>query len=246
MSQKNKMNKEIPGVASSDIDYRLFPKLYKNVDDILQFISEHGVVAPVTVNLLNLNKLNKLGLTPTESKFYFEVLFDDIYDVCRIPIECTYIQAQKMIEEHIELVLVQGGLDAVKRDVFDSIRQYDTDKEVNYFTYIGCEEDKYYAKNPICLEQFWIRTSLTGIQPIVMDDGEAYARVWVCTDYVHIFGCDDCLYTLTTNDAEISRDFARYLKCAVPVWNFSFPKKIHEELEFLQINAIRCRTYKIK
>lgn len=231
-------------------DFRDYPQIFNTPEDIEKIIKERGWVYPVLQNLLNLMKVNRFDLTPTEAKFYLEELFDYIYDVYRVPTEKTYVGVAKWLD-HIENSLVFSGLSFVIDNAFQHVydayhTRLSTEKffkenniarnvakleSINYFTDIGINEDYYNRTRENVIESFWIKTSRRAIQPVLVGD-EAYARVHVYPDRVYIFGCDDSSYTLTTTTREEAIDFATYLKCASPVWCFSKPSLIHDRLEF--------------
>jgi hypothetical protein len=221
-------------------DFRLFDKLFNCVEDIEKFIVDYKVDVPVLNRVLQLRKNNELELTPTETQFYFDNLFDYIYDVYRIPVEYTYVKTKNWLE-YIESELVNSGMNGVKIDSYNELyyrwemeSRYDESLQVhpkeliNYHTDIGETNPYYNCSNAI--ESFWIKTGSNG-QPVGVDD-EYYMRVCVKDNSVYIFWCDDCSWTLYTKDVEESKRFALYLKTYAPVWNFSYPQLIHPKLEF--------------
>jgi hypothetical protein len=254
-----KKKKDYPRLSNGEIDYskvdagncfRDFPKIYSTVEDIEEFILHKNCYYPVLMNLLKLRKENKLNLTPTEDAFYFENLFDYIYDVYRIPTEETYKKVAEWLQ-HIEYSLVFSGLSYVKCNSYESVRsnweakvrlaefakesgikntKFDL-KEINCFIDIGENNDFYNRKDPKLIESFWIKCDKCVIQPIIKGD-EAYARVHVYPERVYICGCDDSSYTLFTKTKKEAKEFALYLKCAAPVWNFRYTNIIHHKLEF--------------
>lgn len=230
-------------------DFGNYPKLFKTPNDIGIFIRERDCDFPVLKNLLNLRDLNRLNLTPTESEFLFDEFFDYIYDVYTIPIEQTFIDAEKFLE-YLELTLVEGGLISMMNNAYEKVSsRFETSNYIrNSLKEIGVKRKKpkvinrhknignvkypeaYNSTQKSIKEQFWIKSSRRAGQPVNVGE-EAYMRVWVYNDRVYIFGCDDCSYTLTGNKQEL-KDFVFKLKVAAPVWNFSFPKYIHPKLEF--------------
>ncbi len=250
------MKTEIPRFENGEIDFskvdvhsdfRLFPRMFSNTTDIENFIKNHNVDAPVMSRILKLKSENKLALTDTESKFFFDSFFDYVYDVFRIPVQYTYDKTKDWLSNYLEKKLIQSGLSSVKEIAFDRVvRNYETRlmleklrkkdilKEINCYDFIGEEEENhafYNTKQEKWVESFWIKTDLFSIQPIIKKN-EAYARVHVYDDRVYIFGCDDCSYTLKTKTRKAAIAFARYLKCASPTWSFSHTKYIHKNLKF--------------
>lgn len=228
--------------------FRDYPQIFKTPEDIEAFINERQLNFPFISNLLKLRneKDNKLGLTPTEKIFYFDKFFEYIYEVYRVPCEET---AQRVIEwlEHLEGEIVLKGMRGIIEDSYDGIREFylarlrireslkklGASKEeglINFHENVKCRYPKHYVDEK-ALEQFWIKSDSSAGQPELVDD-EAYMRVSVYEDRVYIFGCDDMSYTFFSEDKEKSLEFAHYLKTAAPVWNFSFFKLIHPELEF--------------
>ena len=248
------MNKKHKDLSKVDIgnDFADFPALYDTPDDIEKYIKQRKLNAPVLLNMLKLRKGTLLGLTPTEDEFLFDNLFRYIYDVFRVPVEETYKKMDDWLTDYIEGELVLGGLDLVKKNAYEGVSQrYDAHKrfdefcdekelpskrflkEINCFNKIKVDHADYYdwSKKPNLIESFWIKTDRNSIQPVDVGD-EAYARVHVFPDRVYIGGCDDCSWTLYTETEQEAKDFSKYLKCAAPVWNFSYPTTIHRKLEF--------------
>lgn len=240
------MEEDLSKVDISE-DFRRFPPLFSSPDDIEQFIHKRNLSYPVIQNLLKLRKENKLSITPTESSFYFASLFDYIYDVYRVPVEATYKGTEGFLD-YIEGELVHNGFSSIAKKSYERLpdnwetlkrlnaflRKRAKPKFINYYTDIGLSEKEnsyYLSADPELIEQFWIRSSLCGGQPQVIGD-EAYMRVYVYPNRVYIFGCDDCSYTLTVKSKKAAKDFVNYLKSMAPVWNFSYSKLIHEDLEF--------------
>ena len=250
--------KEYPKLANGEIDYskvdisndfRDFPQLYSKVEDIENFILSRNCCFPVLNNLLKLRKEKKIDITPTEDKFYFDGLFHYIYDVFRVPTKKTYERVQDWLG-YIERNLVYGGFSHVEGTAYNSVRQsfkvkidmndfykeknlgkFRDIKEINCFHDIGVNKEFYNSPSPKLIESFWIKCDKHVIQPIIVGD-EAYARVHVYPERVYIFGCDDSSYSLLNTTEKEAKDFAFYLKCAAPVWNFKFIKVIHPKLEF--------------
>ena len=247
-----KPKKQHTDLSKVDIsnEFRDFPRLYNSPADIERFITEHKVQVPVLSRILQLRKGTTLGLTPTEDSFIFEEFFSYIYDVFRVPVPETYKRMTEWLSDYLEGQLIMRGIEGIKERAYDNVRQsYEAHlrfmeifkdnpriiekrkrKEINNFPTIGTDAaiDK---ANDRVLETFFIKTDSHGIQPFRVKD-EAYARVDVYKDRVYICGCDDFSWTLNTKTAQTARDFARYLKCAAPVWNFCYPKTIHKDLEF--------------
>jgi hypothetical protein len=241
-----------PDLSKVDIsnDFRDFPQLYSCPEDIEKFIIEHKIDAPVLSRILQLRKGTLLGLTPTEDKFIFEEFFDYVYDVFRVPVPETYKRMKEWLTDYLEGQLVMRGIEGIKERAYDSVK-HSFDVKLRFVEF--CEEEKIPCKRPLTeinyfkeiektningsktdpdlIEYFYIKTDSHGIQPFRVD-GEYYARVNVYPDRVYICGCDDFSWTLTTKNENEAKGFARYLKCAAPVWNFCYPKTIHKDLEF--------------
>lgn len=242
-------------------DFHLFPKIYQCPEDIEKFILEENLKdeLPLIVDILKCRKTKKLGITTTEDKWYFDELFDYIYDVFRIPLPETKKQVKDWLDVYVTEHLRIYGFSYFKEQSFKNVRQSYKQKkdfqermkawpellkgnvlslqEINYTNDIGVGEGNcnsyYLSSNPDIIEQFWIKSDLIAGQPRCIEEtNEAYMRVWVYPDRVYIFGCDDMSWTLTTKNAEESKDFACFLKCAAPVWNFCYPELIHPNLEF--------------
>ena len=103
-------------------------------------------------------------------------------------------------------------------------------KEINYHLNV-CDNPYYIREDTNIIESYWIKSSMDAGQPEVINN-EAYMRVHVYPDRVYIYGCDDCSYTLDSDNIEELREFSKLLKCAAPVWNFNYIKSIHPKLEF--------------
>lgn len=252
-----KLTGELPKLPNGQIDYSkidrhndfyLLPALYKTPEDIEKFISQRGLGAklPILVNLLNLRKRGRLDLTPTEKEFYFQELFDYIYDVYKVPDQETYGEVEKWLKG-IEKRLVVGGLSCVIQEAFEFAtnryrqrlelsvlrKKFNPIKVINYHSDIGDVEHKAYYE-PVrkdVTEKFWIKCSRWAGQPAHVGD-EAYMRVWNCPDKVYIFGCDDCSYSLFSDNSKEREDFINKLKCAAPVWHFGYLRYMHPKLEF--------------
>ncbi len=231
-------------------DFRDFAQLYKSPEDIEEFIKVRNISAqlPCLMNILELRKTGKIEVTPTELKFYFDSMFDYIYDVYRVPVEETYVQMERWLE-YIEKELVYNGFRWAIAHAFDNLRsRYMTAVRlnkffdetptprnpcpvINYYKKIECSDEDYYkCKTPGLIEEFWIKSDQWSGQPVTVGD-ESYMRVWVRPTNVYIFGCDDMSYTLTGTREEME-EFSDYLKKASPVWNFSYTRLIHPKLEF--------------
>ena len=242
---------EIPLLEDGSVDYskvcvhndfRLFPRLFNNLDDISKFIKDYDIDAPCTDNLLKLVKEDRLhGLTPTEVKFHLDYLFDYVFDVYRIPVDYTYKAAKEWIEDYIEGILFNHGVEGVKKRTYEGkIETFKNCREINKLVgreveeincYHNIDPNPFYQCGMDHVEQFWIRTRSSGIQPQKHED-EYYARVWVFEDKVKMFGCDDMSYTLFSDDKKELDDFVDQLKCCCSVWDFSFTELIHPKLEF--------------
>lgn len=236
-------------------DFRDFPQLYKTPDDIEKFIAEHKVDVPVLSNVLKLRKRTELDLTPTEDKMLFGDFFDYIYDVFRVPVKKTYKDMKNWLVDYLEGRLVMGGIDGMKHDYYrEVVNRYKSElsmagffntfcskkgisnqralKEINCFTNVKTEHPDFYNRvRKEIVESFWIKNDRWSNQPVIVGK-EAYSRVHVYPDRVYIFGCDDSSYTLETKTEQEANDFAHLLKCAAPVWNFSYAKYIHKDLKF--------------
>ena len=252
MKQLKTKHKDLSKVDIGN-DFRDFPQLYKTPNDIEKFIAEHKLNVPVLSNVLKLRKGTKLGLTPTEDKMLFEDLFDYIYDVFRVPVEETYKSMKDWLVNYIEGKLVMNGVNGLKQDYYTNsgkLEHYkmamdtakcfkeeglvyrNAPKEINYFTDVKVEHPDYYNRTrETIIESFWIKTDRNSNQPVIVGK-EAYSRVHVYPDRVYIFGCDDSSYTLETKTEQEAKDFAHLLKCAAPVWNFTYAKYIHKDLKF--------------
>lgn len=249
------MLKSIPYNPDGSIDYSkvdihndfgLFPAIFSSPIDIEQFICRREVNVPTLSALLTLRRKGKLEFTPTELKFYFDQMFNYIYDVYRIPIEQTYVDTEKWLD-YINLSLVHGGFDYFISNIYSCglwshflmgqrlnahLKKYGKDSQpelINYHTDIS-EKSSYYVSERSTIEQFWIKTGQFG-EPVGVDN-EYYMRVWVFADHVYIFGCDDCSYMFKGESEEKNKEFALFLKVAVPVWNFKYFKSFHSKLEF--------------
>jgi hypothetical protein len=250
-----------PELAKVDIsdDFREHPPLFESPDDIIDFINQFKIeTVPILKVLLQLWKSKKLvtehEYTETELNFILSETFDYIYDVYRVPVEKTYSGVIKWLE-YIESNLLSGGLSLLSKLAYSSIdsnwettrsidefmeeHKIDTNRHrhrklLNYYTDIGLppENLKYYTRDGAdVVEQFWIKTTYSG-QPEVVGY-EAYMRVIVYnTNKVYIFGCDDCSYTLESNDKDEIESFVKKLKYAAPIWDFMFKEFIHRKLEF--------------
>lgn len=238
------------------IEFMKLPPLYKSPEDISKFIKEHGCSFPVLENLLKMRAENKLkeALTPTEIKFFFDEVFDYIYDVYKRPNEETY-KGVKDYLSYIENNLTFGGVGGVKiqliqqvltsyRSMADMVARFNDFfgpkgkrrkriKKINYYKNIGNVRypEFYESKDKDLIESFWIKSDLHTGQPAHVD-GEAYMRVHVFPNRVYIFGCDDCSYTLQTKTKKEAKEFAKFLKCAMPFWDFGDLYSIHPKLEF--------------
>lgn len=229
-------------------DFMKYPAIFKTPQDIRDFIIERNIEAPITLRFIELCEQNKLDWTPTETAFYCEQFFDYIYDVFRVPVEQTFINAAKWIVEFNESIILQeegvhGVIALAYRNVYYNFQPWPRMREftkgrnepkiINYITDIPTGDYYLYNRDDQVKEQFWIRSSRRNGQPEIIGD-EAYMRVWVFSDKVYIFGCDDCSYTVESKDAKELEDFVLQLKCAAPVWNFDhdFLKEIHPKLEF--------------
>ncbi len=249
------MKKVLPTLPNGKIDFSkidrhndfgLFPALYSTPEDIKKFIAERNLDVPVLTNILKLRRENKLDLTPTESLFYFQELFQYIYDVFRIPDEETYKDVEKWLF-YIETCLVNGGLKHIIEEVFSfSTKRYMSFKQafkgmgmrknqpiINCYEDIEVKNKDYYepSSSETLLHKFWIKSSRREGQPELIGE-EAYMRVFVYPERVYIFGCDDCSYTLMTNESKERDEFVVYLKSAAPVWHFGYLSYIHPELKF--------------
>lgn len=226
-------------------DFEKYPRLFTTPEDIERHIATYDLDLPVLNNLLKMRKEKRLDLTPTEVEFYFQSMFHYIYDVFRVPVPETFDKLNGWLN-YIEINLTCNGLRWAIDDAYDSTRVgYDSwarfykmrvsfiknyhPEVINCYQEIDCDHGE--KDNKDVIEAFWIRSDRTSGQPFDAGD-EAYMRVWVFPKRVYIFGCDDCSFTLTTDNEEESKTFAMYLKCAAPVWNFSNLKYIHHELEF--------------
>lgn len=230
-------------------EFNDYPKIFSSVADIEAFIEFRNLKdrLPILSAVLKLRRDNKLDLTPTENKFYFDSLFGYIYDVYRIPTEQNY---QNIIQwlEHLEDELVWGGINYIIKDCYDNVglcfytffRFHSnpilklSPKIINYYTEIGDIEhsDYYKSKKSDVIEQFWIKSDRNSGQPVIVGD-EAYMRVHVYKDRVYILGCDDFSWTYYTKENKpTAEDFAFYLKSAAPVWNFMFTKCFGKNFEF--------------
>jgi hypothetical protein len=142
-----------------------------------------------------------------------------------------------------------SGMEGIKERAYDSLKQH-FDVKIRLFEFmkkhpkikekrepeeINCHRDIHpeYADKPSpkAIDWFYIKTDQDSIQPYTIGE-EAYALVQVFPNQVYICGCDDMSWTLNTKTKAEALEFALFLKCAAPVWNFSFPKQIHRELEF--------------
>ena len=255
MKQLKTKHKDLSKVDIGN-DFRDFPQLYKTPNDIEKFIAEHKLNVPVLSNVLKLRKGIKLDLTPTEDKMLFGDFFDYIYDVFRVPVKQTYEGMKNWLVDYLEEKLVMGGIDGMKHDYYmEVINRYDsklsmnnffnkfcskkgvdstrrTLEEINYFLDVKVEHPDYYNRTrEKIIESFWIKNDRNSNQPVKVGN-EAYSRVHVYPDRVYIFGCDDSSYTLETKTEQEAKDFAHLLKCAAPVWNFTYAKYIHKDLKF--------------
>jgi hypothetical protein len=217
-------------------DFRDFPQIFSQVSDIEDFIEFKNLDLPMLKGLLKYRRENKLYLTPTESKFYFDDMFDYIYDVYRVPVEETYKNVEKWLE-HLESQIASGGLHWIINTAYETVTTYYRSfksvnqilkkkiqvKIINYYSDIGIDSKElgYYIHiKPEIIEQFWIKSS-NNMQPVDGGD-EAYMRVIVYPDRVFIFGSDDCSWTYKALNEEDSKEFANFLKTAAPVWNFGY------------------------
>ncbi len=228
--------------------FRDFKPIFSNPQDIEDFIEWKDLKLPILKEFLRLRKSKtELGLTPTESEFYFNNLFDYIYDVYRIPVEETYTSTIGWLK-YLESKLVHHGLDGIIGDVYQRVfsdwesRKFltrvlkklnkpDKREVINYHTDIGEPSDYYISKKAELIESFWIKSSRYAGQPVCIEE-EAYMRVHVYPEKVYIFGCDDSSYTYTAENEENSKEFANLLKCAAPVWNFAFANGFGKQFEF--------------
>jgi len=239
-------------------DFDLFPPMFSCPEDIEKFIHEENlqwVLLSVT-DILQARKNKKLEITPTEDQFYFGAMFDYIYDVFRVPVPETRIKVKDWLDEYVCENLRLYGFEYFKKVSFDRVRR-DFDRKVRFEKFIternidfkgkevireiNCYREIPVGENwgdfhvcykPELIEQFWIRSSMIYCPFWMPSEEEAYMRVWVFPDRVYIFGQDDASWTLTTNNEEKSKEFARYLKCTAPVWNFEYIELIHPELKF--------------
>jgi len=219
-------------------DFINYDPLFKGVDDIENFImreEDRKARLPVLTNLLKLRKEKKLELTPTENEFYFDMLFNYICDVYRIPHPHTYELVLEWLD-HIESSLVYNGLSfairksyelaSIKIETTISLLDFCEDKDApfdynNYYTDIGEKNDYYNSKRKNVIESFWVKSSRSSGQPVEVGD-ESYMRVHVFDDYVYIFGCDDSSYIYKSKNQKELNNFLLYLKHGAPVWNFHY------------------------
>lgn len=239
-------------------DFDLFPKMFSSIDDIEKFVYENRYELPLIRDIIDHLKKDKLELTPTETKWYSDEMFDYIYDVYRVPIPQTKQEVFNWLTDYVSEYLRNYGFEYFKKESFRNCKMnYDTQvrfdnftkergisvkdnsllpKEINYYPDIPTDlshyNDYYICNKETVIEQFWIRSATYGIPFWVAAEKEAYMRVWVFPTYVYIFGHDDYSWTLETKTEQEAKEFSHYLKCGAPVWNFEYASTIHKDLEF--------------
>jgi hypothetical protein len=251
MNTKFKIDSSLPSDEDSLSDlihnkFRSFDPIFKSSNDIFDFIKERKLNVPVLTNLLELKFSNRLEMTPTEIEFYFDSMFDYVYDVFRVPHEYTYKETEKWLDYINSKLFLDGINGIIKEEQESAVTKYKTrleinkllftldvyryPKEINYHLNV-CDSPYYIREDTNIIESYWIKSSMDAGQPEVINN-EAYMRVHVYPDRVYIYGCDDCSYTLDSDNIEELKEFSKLLKCAAPVWNFNYIKSIHPKLEF--------------